>query len=358
MSKFTTGALAASAAMNLKKQEKILRYIDNDKSEMALKAKKEYNRFNLITFGIIFLVMIPLSVYTIISFMNSIDNPKYPNGATKQIVGRISLYEDTFWYTDNSKKYEFNFNDYNIDNSYERGEDIYIYLDDNNNIVSVTHKTEDYGLLVKFILMFIIPIVLLLLHALVGKKIYAKNWNLYCQWYEQEIEPYCFSPNFKEIIATKQYYDVSVNIKDLSESKQKLYKKYRNKNIIYYLMLFLCIVLTIYFCIKFNLDTHSWLVMGIIIIYVLVFYNLIANCEVEMHRIKSGYYEKSFGFFCEKCGSEVKINFSELEKYNSLPRNEDGIRVMNCQNCGNPIPFYNFDNALKDYKKFKSMNNK
>ena len=352
MSKFTTGALATSAAMNLKKQKKILNHIDNDKSEVALKAKKEYKRFNLITLGIIFLVMIPLIVYTMSSFIHSIDNPKYPNGATKQIVGHISLYEDTFWYTDSSQKYEFNFSDYNVDDSYERGETIYIYLDNNNNVVSVAHKTEDYGLIIDIILMFIIPIVLLLLHALVGRKTYAKNWSLYCQWYEQEIEPYRFNPNFNEIIATKQYYDVSVNVKNLSESKQKLYKKYRNKNIIYSLLLVLCIILTIYFCIKFNLNTHSWLVIGIIIIYVLVFYILIDNCDVEMHRIKSGYYEKSFGFFCQKCGSEVKINFAELEKYNSLPRNENGIRVMNCHNCGNPVPFYNFDNALEDYKKY------
>lgn len=296
--------------------------------------------------------MIPFIGYTMRSFMNSIDNPKYPNGATKQIVGRISLYEDTFWYVDSSQKHEFNFSDYNIDNSYERGESIYIYLDDNNNIVSVSHKTEDYSLIVNVVLMFIIPIILLLLHAFVGRKTYAKNWSLYCQWYDQEIEPYRFNPKFNEIIATKQYYDVSVNVKNLSESKQKLYKRYRNKNIIYSLLLVLCIVLTIYFCIKFDLNTHSWLVIGIIIIYVLIFYILIDNCDVEMHRIKSGYYEKSFGFFCQKCGSEVKINYAELEKYNSLPRNESGIRVMNCYNCGNPVPFYNFDNALEDYKKY------
>lgn len=352
MSKFTTVALAVSTAMDLKKQKKILSHIDNDKSEIALKAKREYKRFNLITLGIILLVMIPLIVYTMTSFTNSIDKPKYPNGATKQIVGRISLYENTFWYTDSSQKYEFDFDDYNIDDSYERGESIYIYLDDNNNIVSVSHKTEDYGLVFNIILMFVIPIVLLLLHALVGRKTYAKNWSLYCQWYEQEIEPYCFNPNFNEIIATKQYYDVSVNVKNLSDSKQKLYEKYRNKNIIYSLLLVLCIVLTIYFCIKFNLNTYSWLVIGIIIIYVLVFYILIDNCDVEMHRIKTGYYEKSFGFFCQKCGSEIKINFAELEKYNSLPKNENGIRVMNCHNCGNSVPFYNFDNALEDYKKY------
>jgi hypothetical protein len=289
--KFSTGALAASTAINMAEQKRILNHIDNIKSEMGAKAKKEYKRFNLITLGIIFFVMIPIIIYTLLSFMNSIDNPKYPAGATNQIVGRISLYEDTFWYTDSSQKYEFNFDDYNIDDSYEPGESIYIYLDDFNNIVSVSHKTEDYGMAVNMILMFVIPVVLLFLHALIGRKTYAKNWSLYSQWYEKEIEPYRFQPNFDEIVATKQYYDVTVNLKDLNEDKQKLYKKYRNKNIVYSLLLVVCIILTIYFYIKFEIKANSWIGTGIIVIYVIIFYNLIDNCDVEMHRIKSGYYD-------------------------------------------------------------------
>jgi hypothetical protein len=289
--KFSTGALAASTAINMAEQKRILNHIDNIKSEMGAKAKKEYKRFNLITLGIIFFVMIPIIIYTLLSFMNSIDNPKYPAGATNQIVGRISLYEDTFWYTDSSQKYEFNFDDYNIDDSYEPGESIYIYLDDFNNIVSVSNKTEDYGMAVNMILMFVIPVVLLFLHALIGRKTYAKNWSLYSQWYEKEIEPYRFQPNFDEIVATKQYYDVTVNLKDLNEDKQKLYKKYRNKNIVYSLLLVVCIILTIYFYIKFEIKANSWIGTGIIVIYVIIFYNLIDNCDVEMHRIKSGYYD-------------------------------------------------------------------
>ncbi|MGF0040019.1 hypothetical protein ACQRBF_04475 [Peptoniphilaceae bacterium SGI.131] len=289
--KFSTGALAASTAINMAEQKRILNHIDNIKSEMGAKAKKEYKRFNLITLGIIFFVMIPIIIYTLLSFMNSIDNPKYPAGATKQIVGRISLYEDTFWYTDSSQKYEFNFDDYNIDDSYEPGESIYIYLDDFNNIVSVSHKTEDYGMAVNMILMFVIPVVLLFLHALIGRKTYAKNWSLYSQWYEKEIEPYRFQPDFDEIVATKQYYDVTVNLKDLNEDKQKLYKKYRNKNIVYSLLLFVCIILTIYFYIKFEIKANSWIGTGIIVIYVIIFYILIDSCDVEMHRIKSGYYD-------------------------------------------------------------------
>lgn len=291
--KFSTGALAASTAINMAEQKRILNHIGRHSEPQADLARKEYKRFNFITILIILLVMLPLCIYSISSLMKSVDNPDYPSGATKEISGHISLYEDTFWYTDSSQKYEFDFVDYNIDDSYEPGENILIYLDDNNNVVSVAHETEanDYGIFINLILMFVIPIILLLVHAFVGRKTYAKNWSLYVQWYEKEIEPYRYQDNFEEIIANKRYYDVTINIKNLSIEKQKLYKKYRNKNILYSLLLVVCIVLTIYFFIKFDFNANNWLVIGIIIIYVTIFYILIDNCDVEMHRIKSGYYD-------------------------------------------------------------------
>ena len=61
--------------------------------------------------------------------------------------------------------------------------------------------------------MYVIPIVLLLVPAFVGRNTYAKNWNLYVQWYEQEKEPYRYQTNFEDIVANKKYYDVIVNIK-------------------------------------------------------------------------------------------------------------------------------------------------
>lgn len=42
------------------------------------------------------------------------------------------------------------------------------------------------------------------------------------------------------------------------------------------------IALTIYFCNKFNLDAHSWIAIGVIIVYMVAFYILIDNCDMEM----------------------------------------------------------------------------
>lgn len=263
---------------------KILDYIKENPDKQGLLAKKEFKRFNIITILIIFCIMLPLCLYTVLSITS--DKP-YPLGASKEITGHISLYEDTFWYTDSSQKYVFNSNDYHLDDSYEPGEIILIYLNDNNDIVSIAHQSDDYSLGIKVILMLAIPVILLMVHALVGRKTYARNWYLYVQWYDKEI-----AYKSKDKIEGKQYYDVTINLNDLDIDKLRLYKRYRSREIIYSLLLVGCIILTIYLCIKYDLNPYSWFILIGIIIYVIIFYILIDNCEVEMHRIKTGYYDK------------------------------------------------------------------
>jgi len=129
-------------------------------------------------------------------------------------------------------------------------------------------------------------------------------------------------------------------------------KKYKKKSFISGLIFLLAIAFEFYIIVSLEIAIYSPIPIIITFIITGVWYFFEDTYQVEIHRIESGYYKKSFGFFCQKCQSEVKINFEDLEKYSLLPRNEQGIRVMNCHNCGNPVPFCNFDNALEDYKKY------
>lgn len=231
----------------------------------------------------------------IIINLNSLSNSNkkdYPSNAVKEVRGHISQYKDTFWYTDSSQKYEFSFEDYGVDSSYEPGEIINIYLDENSNVISISHKKEDVAFFWNTILMFVIPLTLLFIHAFVGKATYVKDWHLYAQWYKKEIAPAKHLENFDEIVVNKKYYDVTVKLRDLSLENQKLYKKYLTKSIIYSILLVICIGLTIYFCIEFDLNPNSWLIYGIVIVYVLIFYILITICEESMSEIKSNHFDK------------------------------------------------------------------
>lgn len=143
-----------------------------------------------------------------------------------------------------------------------------------------------------------------------------------------------------------------VNILKPNNKEELLIKKYKKKSLISGL-LFL-IVIGVLFTIILALDIAIYSPITIILALIItgIWYFFEDTYSVEIHRIKSGYYKKSFGFLCQNCKTEVKIKFEEIEKYNSLPKNESGIRVMNCHNCGNPVPFYNYDLTLKDYKKY------
>lgn len=130
-------------------------------------------------------------------------------------------------------------------------------------------------------------------------------------------------------------------------------KKYKNKDI--FVSITLIIAYIIEFSILINRGVKIYSPISIIITFVItaIWYVLHDTYMVEIHRLKSGFYKKDFGFYCSNCKTEVKIRFDEIEKYDSLPKNKDNIRIMKCPKCGNDVPFYNFDNCLSDYRNYK-----
>lgn len=287
-------ALALSTTINLEEQARILKYIKKHPSREGKKAKNAYILSVIITLLIIFLVMIPLCIYNFKKIDNIANSKDFPSGATKEVSGHISLYEDTFWYTDSSNKYEFNLNEYTLDSSFEKGEIIRIYLDDNNNVISIAHE-QDEGkeIVVSTLIMFVIPISLLLIHAFVGRKTYSKYWYLYVQWYKKEIEPYLFSKNYEEIINNKKYYDVTVKVRDLKPEVKSKYKSTLSKYIILNILFLVFICIIIYFAIKFNIEVNNGLFIIGLSIVILIFYILINICEENLEQIKNGAENKN-----------------------------------------------------------------
>lgn len=141
-------------------------------------------------------------------------------------------------------------------------------------------------------------------------------------------------------------------VKKSNIKEELIIKKYKKKSLISGVIFLLALVIEFFIILRLKIAIYSPITIIITLIITGVWYVFEDTYQVEIHRIESGYYKKSFGFFCQKCKSEVKIDFEDLEKYNSLPRNKQGIRVINCHNCGNHVLLYNFDDALSDYKKY------
>ena len=232
--------------------------------------------------------MIPLCIYNLKNIDNIANSKDFPNGATKEVSGHISLYEDTFWYTDSSNKYEFDLDEYTSDTTFEKGEIIFIYLDDNNNVVSIAHRQDEGKEVVTGALqMFIIPIILLLLHAFIGRKTYSKYWYLYVQWYRREIEPNIYKDNYDEIIKDKKFYDVTRKVKDLTQEEKKIYYSTIIKYIFLNTCFLLLIGLIIYIAIKFDINPNNGIFIAIITIFILIFYVLITKCEDKIEQVKN-----------------------------------------------------------------------
>lgn len=135
-------------------------------------------------------------------------------------------------------------------------------------------------------------------------------------------------------------------------NEEKVIKYYRKQSWKYGIIFLIVLAIEFTILLGIGIPVYSPITIIITIVITIVWYIKEDTCQVEIHRIKSGYYKKDFGYLCQNCRTEVKIKFEELDKYNSLPRNKDGIRVMQCPKCNNPVPFYNFDIKMQDYKKY------
>lgn len=137
-----------------------------------------------------------------------------------------------------------------------------------------------------------------------------------------------------------------------TDKEKLIIKKYKKKSVVSALIFLLSLVIEFSIILSLEIAIYSFITIIITLIITGVWYIFEDTYQVEIHKIESGYYKKSFEFICPKCKVELKIKFEDLEKYNFLPKNEQGKRVMNCHNCGNPVPLYDFDNVLEDYKKY------
>ena len=176
----------------------------------------------------------------------------------------------------------------------------------------------------------------LILFGIFGRKLFS-DWN---KAYEKA------SLEFDGL--SEQYIDFL----KLSNKEELLIKKYKKKSLLGGLIFLIVLGILITIIVNLKINIYSSTIIISLFIITGVWYVFEDTCQAEIHRIKSGYYKKSIDFICQNCKNEINIKFEEIDKYSSLPKNKDGIRVMPCPKCDNPVPLYNFDMTMQDYKKY------
>lgn len=160
-----------------------------------------------------------------------------------------------------------------------------------------------------------------------------------------------------------KYYDIvdrgfdGLSEQEISQLKpndreKKIIKKYKKKLFVNSVMLIIAFVIEFTIILNLKISIYSPITLIITIIIAIVWYVIDNSYRVKVHRIESGSYKSGFEYVCQNCNGKVKIEFENIDKYNSLPKDENGIRVIQCPYCNNLISLYGFDDNYNDYKKY------
>ena len=114
-----------------------------------------------------------------------------PKGATSSREASID-YDDNFYWTYDSKKYEAALEDYGFNpDDFEYGDKVIIYIDDDQNIIKVTKPKEDLtsdelksniALACAIILILIGPCI----YIPIALTTFGKTWHSYRKWYKSK----------------------------------------------------------------------------------------------------------------------------------------------------------------------------
>lgn len=141
-----------------------------------------------------------------------------------------------------------------------------------------------------------------------------------------------------------------------NDNDKVIIKKQKTKIIIYSITFLLALVIDFTVLLNLGFAVYSPITIIVTVIIAVIWYVLDDTCRTEIHRIESGYYKKSVSYKCHNCNNEFKIQFKDIDKYNTIEKDKNGIRTVNCPSCNSPIALYNFDIDFRDYKKYLNQN--
>ncbi len=138
-----------SATLNLSAQRFALKWAKEHLPEEEYKEiKKSYNLLMRRTALFVVICCIPIMIaFTFLAFnapfSKSVEDAATPDGATGYVMARTD-YDGNFYWTHDSKKYEYALKDYGLSSeNYKFGDKVKVYVNDEQNIIKVTAVGDD-----------------------------------------------------------------------------------------------------------------------------------------------------------------------------------------------------------------------
>ncbi len=126
-------------------------------------------------------------------FSNKAEADATPNGATSSKIARVD-YDDNFYWTHDSKKYEEALEDYGLNSdNFRAGDKVIIYIDDAQNVFKVTKQKEgislrDLEIIIGSIGAFVVPIIIMVcIYIPIAFTTFGKPWRTFIRWYNKNM---------------------------------------------------------------------------------------------------------------------------------------------------------------------------
>ena len=144
--------LGISAGLNFTAQRLALMWAKEHLPEEEYKEiKKSYNLLLKRTAAFIVIFCIPIIIVFMslafnAPFSREAKNAALPDGATEYVIARAD-YDGNFYWTHDSKKYEYALKDYGLSpENYEFGDKVKVYVDDAQNIIKVAAVDDTFNI--------------------------------------------------------------------------------------------------------------------------------------------------------------------------------------------------------------------
>ena len=180
--------LGISAGLNFTAQRLALMWAKEHLPEEEYKEiKKSYNLLLKRTAAFIVIFCIPIIIVFMslafnAPFSREAENAALPDGATEYVIARAD-YDGNFYWTHDSKKYEYALKDYGLSpENYEFGDKVKVYVDDAQNIIKVAAVDDTFNIRnievgVGVIGSILVPVLLIIcIYRPIAYRTFGKAW--------------------------------------------------------------------------------------------------------------------------------------------------------------------------------------
>lgn len=189
--------IGLSAVFNFKAHQFALRWAkENLPKDKYQEIQKSYNL--ILKRTIIFMIICVLPIIIAFSFLvfeapfsKSAEAKAMPSSATGYVLARVD-YDGNFYWTHDSKKYEYPLEKYDLPSEkYKFGDKVKVYVDDKQNVIEVTNienglTVREIEVLIGVIGAILVPVLITLcIYIPIAYRTFGKPWRQFCREFDR-----------------------------------------------------------------------------------------------------------------------------------------------------------------------------